>query len=474
MDSKLENALIWGLFVLGLVLRIILIFIGNIEYDENFTIKILDDCGMNWICLMKADPSVPPLQYLWFGLVSKFSGNNLLILRMTNGLLFWSVVYWLGGEICRKYFKFSRIFFSFLIVFSHYQIGYSSSAYVYAMMAFWTIISWGLISNETIRKKEWSKWLLLIVLMAGLTTHYSFCWVIGSFVLWTLFKNNREYRHISLLIITFCLSYFVLFKDVLYKGSNNFYVEANSQSLEHFWGIFGSIIFGGSGETKYYTFVPVLSIILILFIFFKNRNKKYYVISWWPWLCLLLNILVALGVMSGVIKIPVNQYRTFVPASIALMMLFSWYLGKIVEKKNFKNWVFVLTFFILFLYLNMKNFLGLLSYVEMDIQGKNAAKVVSQSSECHGPMEIKYYPTWLDLTFQYYLKEYSRDKCSIKKNDGYNWVKGKRWWLLISRYHIQQYYKDSPEVNINIKDECPKVISTWKGNNMDLYLCEGK
>lgn len=476
MELKVEKWCWWGLFLVGLILRLKLILTSNIDYDETFTIKILHNCGPNWICLIKSDPSVPPLQYLWFALVAKLSVNNLVVLRLSNGIIFWIILYWLGGKICQNFSKYSRLIFSFLSAFSEYHMQFSWWAYIYGMMAFWTIWCWYLVSDQEVKKTKWHKLILTISLILALLTHYAFIWVIGAFIIWSLFKENRSYLKISGIVVGFGITYLWLFKDILLRGSQNFYVDADSWNLKYFWGILGTFISGSSSRANWYTFWPLLVLILLLAIFWKEeKNKKYFNFCWWPWLTLIISLLMSFGVWVFAFKSPINQVRTLLPASIALMILESWYLGRLLEKSvyNRKYLWFLIIILIAFLGVNWKSYLSFVDYLKMDIQGRGAAKVLSKSEICSKDMEIKYYPPWLDLTFEYYLEKYSQRRCSIKKNEILNEVEGDKWWLLKSRYYVDRYYRNDKSINIRIEDQCPKVLFAWRGENEDLYLCGG-
>jgi hypothetical protein len=449
------------LLLVGIWLRWRLVVVANLDIDEAYTIGILKDCGFNWMCLVRADPSVPPLQYIWFGVLSLVS-KNLIFLRVMNGLIFWVLTYWLGGKICEKYSNKSRLIYLLLAVFSAFQISFSWSAYVYGMMAFWAILAWWLVERCDVVMGRWRGLVVSLVLIMGFLTHYSFVWVIMAFMIWSITKNNNKYRFWAGILLALLGLYVWINRTTLINGYSKFWVEENSRSLSYTWVMMERFITGGyfTDVAKSYSFWPwllwgILSTVLLI----KERGNK---IGWWCWLTIAITIVMSCAMTILPFTRPPNQIRTLVPVGYCCLFFISWLFGK--EVTGWRGWGFFLMFLCIYLGANIGTYQMLYSQLASDYQGKNAAKIVVSHESCQQKIIVGYFPSWFSQTFSYYIGEYSNNKCQVQDINGYLGCP-RRWWVLKSSY----YRPDGVW-----EPDCPVVVDYWRLENEELFLCTSK
>lgn len=207
------HCLIFIILVAALLLRLKIINMQAVTLIEAFTlIDIITKPTI--IGMIKADNSIPPLQYLIVRFISWFS-TELFWLRMPN-LIFFTVIFFIIFDLTIKQGKLLSFIAIVLLSFSPYQLRYSWESYVYLLFQFWGAVNlyvFHKLVTEKLKKNKFLFWSILFVVsnVCGFFTHYSYVWFILAEIFYLVFlffqerfrkiKINVKYKKIFILVL---------------------------------------------------------------------------------------------------------------------------------------------------------------------------------------------------------------------------------------------------------------------------------
>jgi uncharacterized membrane protein len=196
MNKYLKNLhfIILGLItVIGLIWRISLINVTSFWYDEAFTgLMVRADWG-EMIAKLIQDRVHPPLYYALIKLFAEIFGNTDTVLRafsLVCGVLLIISSYFVVKTIVGKK---AGIVATILISFNPLFITYSLEARSYAMVALLGSISLYFFWKVIHEKK--GLWMLILISVLMLLTHYISLYLVVVYFVWILFKSlNSKFQ----------------------------------------------------------------------------------------------------------------------------------------------------------------------------------------------------------------------------------------------------------------------------------------
>jgi len=348
------------LMLFAFYLRIKPAILRPIIFDEAFTVTNLIK-NSNILDLIKADPSVPPLNYLLIKFLSNFS-TKALWLRLPS-IIFSLIGLFLSYKLANKFSYRVALLTLLILSFSTFQINYAWQAYVYAQLFFLGMLAiyhFFILLTDKKAKKQNSRALIIYVSSTlAFFTHYGFIWTIVAFVIiasYKLFKNKFNFKKIDktdkriiISTIAICLSIFAytpIFLKIFNEAITNisWFKEINiysfGKSINNLLGFYDVFSFNTFLVSKLNNILfSVISIFFVIYLLqFKNQKINFLIIV------SMCNLLLPIF-FSILMRSSIHADRAIIVASSTLSILLSILVKKLL---NGKNYYFFLIFFSIF------------------------------------------------------------------------------------------------------------------------------
>lgn len=342
---NLKNIHILIIFV-GIIFVNLSIFHSNLWFDESYSVGMANN---NFLDIWKiGSHDVHPVLYYWIlHIISIFTGNSILALRIFSGFII-SLTGILGFSHIRKDFgEKTGLIFSFLIYFSPVNSVYANEIRMYSLTMFLITIL-GIYAYRLAKESKISYWIIFgFASLCSIYTHYYGLMAAGiiNVILFIYFiKKKNKKAYITQIILG-------IFQGVLYlPWLIHLLVQLNSVS-KGFWievkfpkSLIEILGFTFSGDLEFYigAIISIVICIYIVYLFIKSREIKENLPAIFAILVYGL-VIFAAWIISKKMNSDILYYRyIFVITGISIFAL-SFMLAKGNDKYTFIICIIILT-----------------------------------------------------------------------------------------------------------------------------------
>jgi hypothetical protein len=275
------NYKLFGLLILGLILRVYRLTYYDFWFDETITFfKVFyKPAEISNIYLWDKHP------FLYFSVLKQWSnlfGSSDFSLRFFS-VIFGVISIWLVYKLARLFWdKSTALLAAIFICLSPFHLWYSQEARLFTFSLFLNLSS-AYFFIKIIKRNNYINWLcyLFSSLAAIFTSYFSFLLILAQAVVVFFYSKKWVYK-VSIFVFSFLAFIFlVVFSDFYSQiclTLDNFWVPP--PDLANFFNTFQVFLLGYNGFKLFYLLVFLLSLFLIIssMVVFNDKNKYIYFI----------------------------------------------------------------------------------------------------------------------------------------------------------------------------------------------------